>query len=760
MTSAQVPFLSPRRLLARVRDVMASAGLAQDRLNNIVTIIATDMVAEVCSIYVRRAGDVLELFATQGLHPEAVHNTRLRVGEGLVGEIAAHARPLALSDAQKHAQFVFRPETGEESYQSLMGVPILRAGRVIGVLSVQNRSRRQYTEEETETLQTVAMVLAEMVAGGELINAVELTPADGIAIKPLRLEGVRFNSGLGLGTVVLHQPHFHIERMVGEDPEVERERLAHAFSEMHGALDSLLNAGALQNGGEHTDVLQAYRLIAEDAGWLGRIEEAIESGLTAEAGVQKVQNDIRARLGSVNDPYLRERLHDFDDLANRLIQFLIKGSGVVGHGDDAPLPEHVILVARNMGPAQLLDYDQARLRALVLEEGSATSHVVIIAKALDIPVVGNVRDIMDKIADGETAIVDGANGQVFVRPGEDVQQAFLDSIKALAEQKAEYAALKDVPARTRDRIDISLNINAGLLVDFARLHEIGADGVGLYRTEVPFMVRADFPDVAIQRALYAKVIAQAGGKPVVFRTLDIGGDKVLPYWGESHEENPAMGWRAIRMSLDRPALLRQQLRALLQACAGVELNVMFPMVADVLEFDRARTLLDLERRYLRARDIPLPRRVNVGVMFEVPSLFLQMEELLARVDFVSIGSNDLFQFLYACDRGNPALSARYDVLSAPFLSFLRTICRRCDAAGVSVSLCGEMAGRPLEALALIGIGFRRLSIPPPAVGPVKEMVRAMHVGEVTGYLDALLRTPHHSIRNRLKAFARDHGVAI
>lgn len=767
MTTPQNPGsqISPvsRRLLARVRDVMAGAGSAQQRLDEIVLIIAAEMVAEVCSVYVMRAGEVLELFGTKGLKASAVHNTRLRVGEGLVGLIAAQARPVALADAQSHADFAFRPETGEELYQSLMGVPILRGGRVIGVIAVQNLTRRNYGDEEVEILQTVAMVLAELVGGGELINRNELMPADGNALLPLRLEGITLNPGLGVGIAVLHEPHFHVTELVAEDVDREHQRLRAAVSEMHGALDDMMEQSDLAAAGEHREILESYRMIAEDAGWFARIDEAITGGLTAEAAVQKVHNDIRARMSQITDPYLRERVHDLEDLGTRLLQHLVGANGSNGTMPDDPSVQNadcVILIARNMGPAQLLDYDRSILGGLVLEEGSATAHVSIVARALDIPVVGQARGILDMIETGEPIIVDGSNAQVFVRPGEEIRQRFRNSARVRAQRIAAYAQLRDLDSVTLDGHHISLNINAGLLIDLPHLHDMGADGVGLYRTEVPFMVRSDFPDVDEQRSIYAKVLEQSKGKPVVFRTLDIGGDKMLPYWDAQDEENPAMGWRAIRVSVDRPMLLRLQLRALIQAASGRALSVMFPMIAEVPEFDQARSLLDLELQREEERGTQMPTSISAGVMLEVPSLLFQLPALLARVNFVSVGSNDLYQFLFAADRGNARLSERYDMLSPPVMSLLHDVVARCNAAKVDLSLCGEMAASPLDAMALIGIGFRSLSMQPNAVGPIKAMIRSLKAEPLSQYMDTLDDLSQHSLRGNLRAFAKDHGVSV
>lgn len=747
-----------RLLLRRLRDVMAGEGSAQERLNRIVTLIAADMVAEVCSCYIMRAGEVLELFATEGLKPEAVHKTRLRVGEGLVGDIAAHARPLALADAQSHPHFAYRPETGEEVYHSLMGVPVLRGGRVLGVLVVQNRTRRHYTEEEIEALETIAMVLAELVASGALVSRDEMQPIEGIALLPVRLEGMSLNAGLALGQAVLHEPRIALRQVVAEDPRDEMERYRAAVAAMHHALDELLADPDMLGGGEHREVLESYRMFAEDRGWLERIAEAIKTGLTAEAAVERVRSDMRARMAHVADPYLRERLHDLEDLANRLIQHLDGGAAQVL---PESLPADVILVARNMGPAELLDYDRRRLRGLVLEEGSPTAHVAIVARALDVPVVGRVPNLLSRVEPGDTIVLDGDNGQLFLRPADDILQAVVESMKSRDQRRAAFAATRDLPAVTRDGVRISLQINAGLLMDMPHLAATGADGVGLFRTEIPFMVRDELPDVVSQTELYRKVLEQAQDKPVIFRTLDIGGDKVLPYWSASGaEENPAMGWRAIRIALDRPAMMRQQLRALLAAASGRPLHVMFPMVAQLSEFDAARGILDLELARLLARGHAPPAVVKVGAMFEVPALAWQLPELLGRADFVSIGSNDLQQFLFASDRGNAQLAGRYDSLSPAMLSLLDHLVRAGERAGVPMSLCGEMAGRPLEAMALIGLGFRTLSMPPQAIGPVKTMIRSLDAGRLRHYLDLLLSRSTPSLREHLKAYARDHEVAI
>lgn len=757
MPSGHESWEASRRLLRRVRDVMAAEIPSQARLDRVVRVIAAEMVAEVCSIYLRRSGNILVLYANQGLKPEAVHVTRLAIGEGLVGLIAEQAQPLALSDAQAHPHFAYRPETGEEIYHSLMGVPILRGGRLLGVLVVQNRSRRHYTEDETEALQTVAMVLAEVAASGDIPDVPESGEAEQAAASPSRLNGTVFSGGLALGTAVLHEPRVSIRRMVAEDPEEEEERLREALREMYTSLDSMFAAADLADTGEHRDVLDAYLMIAQDRGWLDRIREAMQGGLTAQAAVRRVQDDMRARMRQIRDAYIRERLHDLDDLSNRLLQHLMGGetNGVV-----PDLPEDAVLFARTMGPAELLDYPRERIRAVVLEEGTPTAHVAVVARALDIPMVGAIEDGLAAVQPGDPVIVDGSNGQVFLRPGDDVTHTFVQNMRAREEQRARYAAIRDLPAVTLDGVEIALHINAGLQLDAEHVTSSGAAGIGLYRTEVPFMVRDRFPDVTDQTDLYRRILDHAEGKPVVFRTLDIGGDKLLPYWRAGRDANPALGWRALRLALDRPFLLHQQLRALLRAAGERELRILFPMVTEVAELERARAILDVECRREERLGNPLPTKLQVGAMIEVPSLAFQLPALCRRVDFVSIGSNDLVQFLFAADRQNPRLANRYDVLSPPILSFLRFIVSGCGTSGTPVTFCGEMAGYPLEAMALVGLGYRSLSMPPPAVGPIKHMLRSLRLKPLATYMETLLALPDHSVREKLRAYANDHQVAI
>lgn len=746
----------PRILLRQIREALgAGAAPAQDRLDMVVRIIARSMVAEVCSIYLRRASGELELFATEGLNPEAVHNTRLRPGEGLVGEVARLAQPISLSDAPSHPSFSYRPETGEDPYHAFLGAPLLRGGRAIGVLVVQNRTERRYDEDEVEDIQTIAMVLAETVASGELLAEDELRDVEVAPHRPERLKGQRFAEGLAFGHAVLHEAPLAPEKLLSDDPAMEEARLKLALATLKSGLDAMLDGGQGKLAGPSFEVLETYRMFADDRGWNRSLEEAVRNGLTAEAAVDRVRNELRARFAQARDPYIRERLHDFEDLANRLLRVLA--------GDkpgERELPDDAILVARNLGPADLLEYPRDKLKGLLLEEGSAASHAAIVARALQIPCVGRLMGLRDRLSEGDLVIADGETGEAYLRPRPDMLEAVQSRMAVREQRRAEFAQLRDTPAVTLDGQRISLLTNAGLAVDLENLAETGAEGIGLFRTEFQFMVSDELPRLTAQTALYRLVLDAAGDRPVTFRTLDIGGDKVLPYLEAEREENPALGRRAIRLGLDRPSLLRMQLRALLTAAAGRELRVMFPMIATVDEFRAARELVDIECAWARRRGRPLPALLRVGAMVECPSLLWHLDALLPLTDFVSIGTNDLFQYMYAADRTNPLVSDRYDALSPPALRALQTIQKACADTGTPVSICGELAGRPLEAFALITLGFTRLSAPAGGVGPVKRMILSADLTAARRGLKNLLNLSTGSVRNEIESLARKLNVVV
>ncbi len=745
-------------LLRRLREVMAAPVSPQERLDRLVVLIAGNLVAEVCSVYVLREDGSLELYATEGLNREAVHLTTMRAGEGLVGLIASEAEPIALSDAQAHPAFSYRPETGEEIYRSFLGVPILRGGAVMGVLVIQNRASRLYSEEEVESLQTTAMIMAEMIAAGGLKSLA--APGASIGLdRPIHSVGISLAEGVGLGHAVLHEPRVAITNLIAENPGREVKRLEAAIGEMRMAIDELIERGDVAHTGEHRDVLETFRMFAHDQGWLRRMREVVMTGLTAEAAVERVQSDTRAKMLRQTDPYLRERLHDLDDLANRLLRTLMgRPNGVARE----KLPENAILIARSMGPAALLDYDRAHLRGLVLEEGGPASHIAIVARALGIPVVSEIVNATALVQAGDAVIVDGQAGHVQIRPQPDVENAYKDKARLRARKQEQYRKLKALPSVTRDGAEITLQINAGLLVDMPNLDETAAAGIGLFRTELQFMVAQHMPTTAEQQALYGAVLQQAAGRPVTFRTLDIGGDKVLPYMERIEEENPALGWRAIRIGLDKPRLLRAQLRALLRAGAGHRMRIMLPMVATVDEFLRARFIVQRELAMLEKQGRPAPTSLELGVMVEVPSLLFEISEIAREADFLSVGTNDLMQFLFAADRDNRRVTDRFDPLSVSALRALRTIVEAAQEAGCPVAVCGEMGGKPLEAMALIGLGYRAFSMSAASVGPVRAMLRALDAAKLRERMDWMLASSDgaSSLRPQLAALAAELKVPV
>lgn len=750
---------SAREILTRLHDVMASRSPAQAKLNSVVGIIGEALDSEVCSIYLLREG-VLELFATRGLAQEAVHVTKLALGEGLVGSIARNVETLNLDEAAIHPDFAYRPETGEEKFHSFAGVPIIRRERAVGVLAVQHVESRRYDDVEIEALQTVGMVLSELIANAGLIDSTTSDTSRPQSTAADRVPGFKLVEGMAAGVAVFHQPRIVIEHTVAEDTEAERHRVYAAFDKMREQIDRMASQAEFGVDGEHQEVLEMYKMFAYDEGWSRRINEAIDSGLTAEAAIERVQQRTRQRMRQIDDPLLRDRMHDLEDLSNRLIRIV---SGQLGTAAQLGLRHDSILIARNLGPAELLEYDRRRLKGVILEEGSLTAHVTIVARAMGVPMLGRVRDVRRLIAEGDRLLLDTATEQVIIRPSLAMEEAFDTQLAQTQQRRAAFAALRHVEPVTRCGARIHVNINAGLRDDMAALDLTGADGIGLFRTEFQFLVSATLPQRERQQRLYRDVLDAAGDRPVVFRTVDIGGDKALPYLNhdeEGDEENPAMGWRALRLALEREGLMKAQARALLEAAAGRQLNVMFPMVSEPWEFEVARTLFEAQREWLAARGKKLPVDVRYGAMLEVPALADVLDMMMPRLDFLSIGTNDLTQFLFAADRAHPKLAVRYDWMSPAIARFLRRVQRTLHGTGKPLAVCGEMGGRTLEAMMLIGLGIDRLSITPAAVGPVKAMIRSLDRTALAAHLETLLASPPRSLREPLLDWARENGVEL
>jgi phosphotransferase system enzyme I (PtsP) len=736
-----------RKLLGRLRDTLADDSAGQARLDRITHLIADSMRTEVCSIYLFRDADTLELCATEGLNPAAVHQTRMRLGEGLVGRVARTARVINEADAPQAPGFRYMPETGEEVFSSFLGVPIQRLGEKLGVLVVQSKEARSFSGDEVYALEVVAMVLAEMTELGAFVG-------DGAALaarhqKPAFYRGTVAQEGTAEGHVWLHDPRVVIANPVGDDPERELERLNAAVDKLKVSLDDLMST-ADNADKEQREVLEAFRMFAHSRSWLKRMEEDIARGLSAEAAVEKEQSAARARLQSIPDPYLRERLQDLDDLSNRLLRIL------TGQGRDtgAEMPADPILVARNIGPGELLDYGR-KLKGVVLEQGSVGSHAAIVARALAIPLVIHAERITTEALNGDAILVDGEMGFVHLRPEEQVANAFRDKVAMQAKAQERYRGLRDLPAETRDGKRIVLMMNAGLMADLPSLEGSGAEGVGLFRTELQFLTRTRVPRRGDLVASYARVINAAKGKRVVFRTLDIGSDKVLPYMKPQDEPNPALGWRAIRVGLDKPGVMRMQLQALIRAADGGPLAVMFPFVAQLQEFIDARQALLNEIDREEKLGHVLPSQLEIGAMLETPSLAFAPRKFFEMADFISIGGNDLKQFFFAADRENERVRRRYDTLNVSFLSLIEHIVQRCEGTGTPVSFCGEDAGRPVEAACFAAMGLRYLSMRPASIGPVKSLLRRVDLEEARQVIEEARARGDQSVRPAVMDWLRN-----
>lgn len=743
-------------ILKLLRQVAEGQDDVPSKLARITKIIAEQLNADASACYVSVDDDYLELFSSFGFSQDAAHKIKLRYGEGLVGEVAKTSRSLAVSDAWSHPKFSYKKGMGEEEYKSFLGVPLIRRSRSIGVLTVQSKEIHEYSRLEIEILETVAMVLAEMIASDEMSEYKKtLIKERGIATRE-RIKGLSLSKGYGLGKAVVHRRRQAVTKIFAEDKEKELRRLEIAHREMNDDLDAKFDAAQLGIG-EHVDILDAYRMFAKDKGWYKKIADNVNSGLTVEAAVERAYEDMWNRLSGTKDSYLKERLHDLRDVADRLQSYL---SGDTKNSEETGQWSDIIVVAQTMGPADLMDYDYNKIRGLIIEDGTPTMHVAIVAKALNIPVIAKIKGIFEEIKTGELIAVDGNDSYVYIHPSQAVQDKFKTKIAEKEKLQARLAELKKLPAKTLDGIRIGLYVNVGLAFDLDYIAATNCDGVGLYRTEIPFMASDEMPDVGRQTAYYKELMDKAGNKKVIFRSLDVGSDKLLPYWGSVGEENPAIGWRSIRITLDRRAILRKQLRAFLRAAAGKELNVMFPMISDLFEFEEAKETLLIELEKEKRRGDPVPSKVNTGLMIEVPSVVFQLEPILKQADFISVGTNDLAQFIFACDRGNPCLTERYDVLSSPFLKVMGEIVSQANAADVYCSVCGEMASNPIESMALIGLGFRNLSSSGSSFGRVKSMIRTINVEEVSDYVKTLLKSQKRTLRPQLLAYAYDHGIEI
>jgi phosphotransferase system enzyme I (PtsP) len=734
-----------RKLLGRLRDAMAGDDAGQARLDKITHLIASSMGCEVCSIYLLRDEDTLELCATEGLKKDAVHQTRMKMGEGLVGRVARKRRVINTPDAPQARGFRYMPETGEEIFSSFLGVPVQRLGDTLGVLVVQSKTAREFNTDEVYALEVVAMVLAEMTELGAFVG--EGAAMSARHSQPVLLRGTVAQEGVAEGHIWLHEPRVVVSNLISDDPEREAQRLGEAVDTLRLSVDQMMTMSLGDK--DQQEVIETYRMFANSKSWMRRMLADITQGLSAEAAVEKEQSLARSRIGQSSDSYLRERLSDLDDLSNRLLRILTGQ----GKNTGAEMPANPILVARNIGPAELLEYGRS-LRGIVLEQGSVGSHAAIVARALAIPLIVHAGRITNEALNGDHVMIDGEQGVVHLRPDDTVAAAFRDKIAMQAAAQERYASIRDVRAQTLCGTFVGLHMNAGLMADLPSLISSGAEGVGLFRTELQFLVRNQMPRRAELSVLYRRVLDAAQGKRVVFRTLDIGSDKVLPYMKPNDEPNPAMGWRAIRVGLDKPGIMQMQLQALFRAADGGPLTVMFPFVAQLEEYRAARAQVDKTLAREAKLGHRLPSHIEIGAMLETPSLAFAPDKFFEEVGFLSIGGNDLKQFFFAADRENERVRKRYDTLNLSFLTFLEGIVKRCEATATPLSFCGEDAGRPVEALCFAAIGLHTLSMRPASIGPVKSLLMRCDLGEVRAVIEDARARGEMSVRASVMEYLR------
>lgn len=729
-------------VLQDIQPIVSERTEAPKKLEKIMKLLALRFKADMAAAYMTVDDHYLALFCSSD--EQNTLKTTIRYGEGFIGKTASMQQTLCTDCVT------------DQNCPCILGTPLLQWNKTSGVLLLFNKEKKVYEPSEIEAFESVAMFLTTFFSTEEIVHyKKKLAKSRGLYFKD-RLKGLVINKGYGIGVAVVHRRTNNVKELFGKDKALERQRLLSAREKMTKSLDEKFDAQKIGSG-VHAEILETYRMFAQDKGWYKKIDGYIETGLTAEAAIERAYEDLNARLSESRDIYLKERLHDMRDIADRLCRFLNQDEKKISPFAQA---DDIVLVAKTMGPADLMDYDYKKIRALILEDGTPTMHVSIVARALNIPAITKTYGLFQDVKEGEILAVDGQEGYVYVHPTPDIVQKFEEKQKEARLLADQLKKLTKQPSKTLDGVKISLNLNVGLDFDFDYIETTRPNGIGLYRTEMPFMSSDSMPDGKTQTAFYQKLLDRAGHKKVIFRSLDVGSDKLLPYWGELSEPNPAIGWRSIRITLDRRAILRQQMKAFIKAAAGKELNVMFPMIADLEEFLEAKETLLLELEKEKTKGLKMPSKVNIGLMIEVPSIIFQLDDVLKKADFISIGTNDLAQFMFACDRSNPRITNRYDVLSAPFLRVMQQIIQKADKAGVYCSVCGEMASNPVEAMALIGLGYRNLSVSGPSFGVVKNLIRSLRIQDIADYMQILLQSNKKTLRPQLVAYAHDHGIAI
>ena len=745
-----MPNNNSRILLKRLKKTLSELGEAQARLNKIVKIIADSMNSEVCSIYLINRYNILELYATEGLRSKAVHYSQLNVGQGLVGKIAATAEPIKTSQASKTKGFRYLPETGEEIYNSFLGVPIQRLGKILGVLVIQNLKKREFTEDDVYGLEIVAMVIAEMAELGIFTSSDGSDELSQDKKNPLSINGLVGKEGIVIGNTVLLEPQIKIQNPIADNTKLEKQKLKKSISKLNNQLSEIISKKHFKKKGDFLEILETHKLLIEDRSWIKRMESSIDSGLSAIVAVEKEQTTTKSRIAKVKNFYFKERLNEFYEISNILLKILTNQKTYINlEGIKEP-----ILIARNISPLELVSL-RHQLKGIILEDGSVGSHTTIVSRALNIPLLIQTKDIINKISNGDKIILDADQGLVYLRPDKTISELYTNKLQLRNKAKKTFLALKNLEAKTLDNKKIFLMMNAGLMADLPSLDDSGADGVGLYRTELQFLISNKVPKRAEQAQIYCKVLDSAGTNPVFFRTLDIGSDKILPTITPEIEPNPTLGWRAIRLTLERSGVFKMQVQALIRGAKGRNLNIVIPLVTEINEFLKAKNIILDEINREKKRNRIVPNLIKIGAMLEVPSLVFAPNLFFKSVDFLMVGGNDLKQFFFAADRENEKVRKRYDMLSTSFLSFLKLIVKKSEKYKLPLSYCGEDAGRPIEALVLCSLGFKTLSMQPNCIAPVKSLLRNIKLSEIKQIVEFALEANYETVRNQVAEYLEE-----
>jgi phosphotransferase system enzyme I (PtsP) len=735
-----------------VQDVDSAPNFAA-ALSTMVMRVRDTMGTEVCSVYLLDdKTNRYILMASGGLNEDAVGNVSLAWNEGLVGLCGAREEPINLDDASAHPKFHYLPETGEEKYNAFLGVPIMHRRKVLGVLVVQQREKRKFDESEEAFLVTLSAQLSGVVAHAKAVGAFESLRATSPRANVTRMfHGISGASGIALGRAVVMYPAADIDSVpdrTAEDPDAEIAQLKTAIEAVRKdmrQLDAKMQGSLLA---EERALFDAYLRMLDDNALVAEIEARIRAGNWAQGALREVIETHMQAFAAMDDAYLRERMADVRDLGLRILAHLQKQES--SHLRE--LPDHSILIGEEITTAMLVETPLERVAGIVTVLGAANSHMAIVARALGIPTVLGVADLPVTQLDDTEMIVDAYQGRVYLQPSRQLRARYKDIIKEEQQVVAGLEAYRDVPAETPDGHRLALYVNTGLMADVVRAKDRGAEGVGLYRTEIPFMLRERFPGEEEQRAIYRQQLEAFAPRPVTMRTLDIGGDKDLPYF-PIKEENPALGWRGIRITLDHPEIFMVQVRAMLKANIGLDnLQIMLPMISSVFEVEEALHLIHRAAMEVQEEEgVPLttPR---IGVMVEVPATVLQIADIAQLVDFISVGSNDLTQYMLAVDRNNSRVADIYTPYHPAVLRALQMVVSEVHRIGKPVGICGEMAGDPGTAILLMAMGFDSLSMSASNLLRIRKIICKVPYLQARGLLEQVMQVDNAAVIKSLVEF--------